>query len=137
LNQCMFIGNLTADPELRYAQNGTPVTQFSIAVNERTKDGKETTEFLDFVCWDKLAGTVAEYARKGRKVAVIAAYHLKRWETDDGQKRSKPEFRARNVEFLDKPREDQPQQQRQQPQAQAPRGQYQPVDDSELDDLPF
>jgi single-strand DNA-binding protein len=132
LNQCVFIGNLTGDPEMRYSTNGTPITQFSIAINERTRDGRETTEYLDFVCWEKLAETVGEYARKGRKVAVIAAYHLKRWEDNDtGQKRSRPEFRARNVEFLDKPPQDQQQQRQASPQ------QSRPIDDPELDNLPF
>lgn len=135
MNQCVFIGNLTGDPEMRYSTNGTPITQFSIAINERTKDGKETTEYINLVCWDKLAETVGEYARKGRKVAVICAYHEKRWEDDNGNRRSRPEFRARNVEFLDKPRteENGGGQRREQ---QAPR-QPQPVDDPELDELPF
>lgn len=125
MNQCIFIGNLTADPELRYSTNGTETATFSIAINERAKDGKEVTTYVDFVCWDKLAKTVTEYARKGRKVAVTSAFHLRRWEAEDGSKRSKAEFRARNVEFLDKPPQDQRGQQQQQ------------VDDTEIDDLTF
>ena len=132
MNECIFIGNLTGDPEMRYSTNGAPVTKFSIAINERSRDGGETTEYLDFVCWDKLAETVGEYARKGRKVAVVAKYHLRKWNTDDGSPRSRPEFRARNVEFLDKPPQDQQQSQRP-PQNRQP----QPIDDAELDNLPF
>lgn len=134
LNNCVFIGNLTADPELRYSTSGVPVATFSIAINEKVK-GEEVTEFLDFVCWDKLADTMAEYGRKGRKIGIIAAFHLRRWNADDGSKRSKAEFRARNVEFLDKPPENM--QPRQQAATAAPPRQSRPVDDTELDDLPF
>jgi len=135
LNNCIFIGNLTADPEMRYGQNGTPITKFSIAINERRGD-REETEFIDFVCWDKLAERVAEYARKGRKVGVIGSYHLERWEDDHGTKRIRPEFRARNVEFLDKP----PQQQEgtsRAPQSAPPAQRRSREEDDELDQLPF
>jgi single-strand DNA-binding protein len=134
LNNCVFIGNLTADPEMRYGQSGTAITKFSIAINERRGE-KEETEFLDFVCWDKLAERVAEYARKGRKIGVIASYHLERWEDDHGNKRIRPEFRARNVEFLDKP----PQQETtsRAPQSAPPAQRRSSAEDDELDQLPF
>lgn len=134
MNNCVFIGNLTADPEMRYGQNGTPITKFAIAINERRGE-REETEFIDFVCWDKLAERVAEYARKGRKVGVIASYHLERWEDDHGNKRSRPEFRARNVEFLDKPPQQQEQGTSRAPQTAPTR--RAPAEDDELDNLPF
>ena len=134
MNACFFIGNLTADPELRYTQpKGDAVTSFSVAVNERRGE-REETEFLDFQCWDKLAESVAEYGRKGRKVAVEAKYHTDRWE-ENGTKRSKVRFRARNVEFLDKPPESVKQQ------AGGARSAERPArsadEDAELDQLPF
>ena len=132
MNVCIFIGNLTADPELRYSGNGTPIAQFSIAVNEKRGD-KEETEYIDFVCWEKLAETVSEYARKGRKVCVQSSFHVERWnDQQDGTRRTKVRFRARNVEFLDKP----PQNQQARPPAQPSQQNQQEIDD-ELKDLPF
>jgi len=132
MNQHVGIGNLTADPEMRYTPQGSAVTQFSIAINEKRGD-KENVEFIDYVCWDKLAETVAEWARKGRKVCVTSSYHTERWETNDGQKRSRVRMRAHNVEFLDSPRRDD-EEPRQRPRPQE--ATYEPTPE-DLSDLPF
>lgn len=66
LNNVTFVGRLTADPELRNTQEGTPVVSCSIAV----QNTKEETVFISTVFWNKLAETLAEYCTKGRLISV-------------------------------------------------------------------
>lgn len=104
MNKCIFTGNLTRDPEMRYTNGGKAVTEFSIAVNEGSGDRK-TVEYIDFVCWERLAETVAEHCRKGRKVLVEAKLFSESWQDKHQQKRKTIKFRASGVEFLDGPRD--------------------------------
>ncbi len=74
LCKIMLIGNLGKDPEMKYTQQGTPVTNFSMAVTRsfKTADGqtKEETEWFRVNAWRKLAETCNEYLRKGSKVYI-------------------------------------------------------------------
>jgi len=75
LNRVQIIGNLGADPEMRYTPSGSAVTNFRVAVsrNRRGQDGNmvDETEWFRVVAWDsgnyKLAEICNEYLRKGRK----------------------------------------------------------------------
>ena len=64
INKVILIGNLGADPEMRYTQNGTPVATFSLATTERRKgqDGQvqEMTEWHRIVAWQRLAEICGE-----------------------------------------------------------------------------
>ena len=66
MNKVILIGRLTADPNLRYTQNGTPVTTFTLAVDKPfvDKDGKRGADFIDIVAWRKLAEVVAQNITK-------------------------------------------------------------------------
>lgn len=66
LNNVTFVGRLTADPELRNTQVGTPVVSCSIAV----QNTKEETVFISTVFWNKLAETLAKYCTKGSLISV-------------------------------------------------------------------
>ena len=107
MNSGVWIGNLTADPEMRYTENGKTVTSFSIAINNgRTSDGEERPPtYLDIVAWERLAETTAEHLRKGKKCAVQGAITVEKYEDKEGVKRTKWRIRATNVEFLS-PRDD-------------------------------
>jgi single-strand DNA-binding protein len=109
-NRVILAGNLTRDPELRYTPNGTAVAKFSIAVNRKYKE-KEETSFFDIVYFGKPAEIIAEYMKKGRPLLVEGRLQQQRWETDEGQKRSKIEVIGENFQFLggrgqDSPRSD-------------------------------
>jgi len=87
-----IVGNLTADPELRYTQSGLPVAGFSVAVNER-KFNRQTNEWEDgettFVrcsVWREMAEQVAGSLTKGTRVMVSGKVDLKEYETKDGAK---------------------------------------------------
>jgi single-strand DNA-binding protein len=70
----IIVGNLGGDPEMRYTPDGTPVTNFSVAVNRRwnNADGSPGEETLWFRCtaWRKTAEVVNQYLAKGRQVLV-------------------------------------------------------------------
>lgn len=104
MNKSIFTGNLTRDPEMRYTNGGKAVTEFSIAVNEGSGE-RRTVEYIDVVCWEKLAEVVAEHCRKGRKVLVEAKLFSESWTDKHQQKRKTIKFRASGVEFLDGPRD--------------------------------
>ncbi|MDF1536245.1 MAG: single-stranded DNA-binding protein [bacterium] len=102
-NRVILIGNLTRDPELRYTPNGSAVASFSLAVNRRYKvdnENREETGFFDIVFFGKRAETIAEYMKKGRPLLVEGRLQQRRWETDEGQKRSKVEVVGENFQFL-------------------------------------
>lgn len=99
MNAVFEIGHLGGDPELRYTSEGTAVTNFSLGVNEKF-NGNEKVHFFPVVCWKKLAEAVAEYQKKGSKVAVEGRLEQQRWEDQDGNKRSAIKIVASRVQFL-------------------------------------
>jgi len=107
-NKIILIGNLTRDPEVRYTPQGTSVCNFGIAVNRRYKQGdtlKEEVTFINVVVFGKQADTCGQYLNKGTTVLVDGRLQERRWETEDGQKRSKYEVVAQSVRFLSKKQE--------------------------------
>lgn len=106
LNMVFLMGNLTRDPELRYTPNGQAVANFTVATNRRWTDAdgqqKDAAEFTDIVVWGKIAETVTNYLKKGRRVHVIGRLQSRSWEAQDGSKRSKTEVVATDVTFLDR-----------------------------------
>ena len=75
MNQCVFIGNLTADPELRQTQNGKSVVKFTIAINNgKDADGNDRpADFVTCQAWNKTAQLVAQWCKKGKPIAVTGA----------------------------------------------------------------
>lgn len=104
INRVCVSGNLTRDPELRRTQTGMAVLGFGIAVNDRRKN-QQTGEwenypnFIDCTIFGTRAEKLATYLSKGTKVAVAGKLHYSSWERD-GQKRSKLEVVAEEIEFM-------------------------------------
>ena len=93
-NKVMLMGNLTRDPELKYLPSGMAVTNLGLAVNRTWTDResgekKEEVCFVDLEAWGRTAETMNEYLQKGRTVFIEGRLRQQRWETDDGQNRSK------------------------------------------------
>jgi len=102
-NKVILIGNLTRDPELRYTPQGTSVCSFGLAVNRKYRQGEEMKEevtFINIVVFGKQADTCGQYLSKGSGALIEGRLQERRWETEDGQKRSKHEVVAQNVRFL-------------------------------------
>jgi single-strand DNA-binding protein len=107
LNKVLLIGRLTRDPELRYTQGGTAVTEVGLAVNREftTSDGtrKKETCFVDVVLWARRAEVACQYLRKGSPLFVEGRLELDQWQGPDGAKRSRLRVVADNFQFLDRP----------------------------------
>ena len=98
----IMVGNLCADPELRYTAQGTPVCNLRLAVNEKVKSGddyKEEVLFIGVTVWGKQAEASAQYLNKGKQVLVEGKLQERSWESD-GQKHTKMEITAHQVKFL-------------------------------------
>lgn len=88
------VGNLTADPDLRFTPAGVAMAKFTVASTPRVLD-RTTGEyrdgdplFLTCTAWRELAEHAAESLRKGTRVIVHGRLRLSRWQTDEGDKRS-------------------------------------------------
>ena len=104
-NKVILMGNLTRNPELRYTPSGTPVASFGLAVSRRFKQGEELKEevcFVDIVVFGKQAEHCGQYLSKGNGAIIEGRLQQRRWETEDGQKRSKHEVVAQSVTFMPK-----------------------------------
>lgn len=108
LNKVFLIGNLTRDPELRYTPDGTPVTEINLAVTQRfvDRDGTRRDEpvFVRVTVWRKQAEACGEFLSKGASVFVEGRLHLDRWESKEGESRSRLRVVAQRVQFLTRPR---------------------------------
>jgi single-strand DNA-binding protein len=105
LNKVMLIGNLGADPEMKYTPSGVPVTTFRVAVSRswRTPEGenREETEWFRIVAWRKLAEVCNEYLRKGSKVYLEGSLKTRKWQDQQGQDHYTTEVQADQMMMLD------------------------------------
>lgn len=95
VNVLVITGRLTREPEMRYAQNGTAILTFSVAVNEsyldkQTNEWKERANFIDCVVFGEYATRLQPRVAKGTPVTIHGHIRWSQWELD-GQKRSKIE----------------------------------------------
>jgi single-strand DNA-binding protein len=104
VNQVILIGRLTRDPELKYTQGGTAVTETSLAINKQwtQEDGtkREEVTFVDVTIWARRAEVFCQYMTKGREVYIRGELKLDRWEAQDGSKRQKLKVVANDVQFI-------------------------------------
>ena len=104
INRVFVTGNLTRDPELRQAGTST-VLQLGIAVNDRkknpqTEQWEDVPNFFDVLVWGARGESLARFLHKGIKVAVSGRLHWNQWQTAEGEKRSKVEIVADDIEFM-------------------------------------
>lgn len=107
LNKVMLIGNLGADPEMRYTPAGRAMTTFRLAVNRTWKDPtsgeqQQDTQWVRVVAWAQLAEICGRYLSKGRQVYVEGRLQTRSWETPDGIRRYMTEVVAQDVILLDR-----------------------------------
>lgn len=104
INKVVVSGNLTRDPELRMAGT-TPVLQMGIAVNDRKKNNEtgqweDVPNFFDVVVWGARGESLSRFLTKGTKVVVSGRLRWNQWQNAEGEKRSKVEIVADDVEFM-------------------------------------
>lgn len=104
VNKAIIIGNLGADPEIRYTQSGTQVASFTVATTERWRgqDGQmqESTEWHRIVAWAKLAEICGEYLHKGSRVYIEGKIQTRKWQDQSGNDRYTTEIVAREMKML-------------------------------------
>jgi single-strand DNA-binding protein len=104
VNKVILLGNLGADPELRYTPSGRGVVNFNIATSRtwNNKDGEkqEETEWHRIVAWDKLAEICGEYLKKGSQVYIEGRLQTRSWEDKNGIKRYTTEAVAMDMRML-------------------------------------
>lgn len=109
LNVVALVGRLVADPELKYTPSGVAVCSLRLAVDRwgKSETGEKQTDFIDVVAWRHSAEFAANYLAKGRLVSVSGRLQQRSWVQQDGQKRSKIEVVAQDLQALDRPRDTQ------------------------------
>lgn len=89
VNKVLLVGNLGADPEIRYTGEGTPVTNFKLATNDfyRDKLGEsvKTVEWHKCTAWGRLAEVAAEYLTKGDKIFIEGKLKYSSFENSAGE----------------------------------------------------
>ena len=104
LNKVMLIGNLGADPEMRFTANGSAVSNFNIACSrtytDREGQRQEVTEWVRIVAWQRLAELAGQYLSKGRSVYVEGRLQTRQWEDREGNTRYTTEVVANDIQFL-------------------------------------
>ena len=114
LNKVMLIGNVGAEPEVRYVEQGVPIASLRLATTERgytLQNGTqvpERTEWHNIVVWRRLAETVEKYVHKGDKLYIEGQLRTRTWDDRNGVKRYTTEIWAENMEMLSSPRNNQP-----------------------------
>ena len=108
LYEMQFIGRLGADPEAKYTPEGRLVANFRVAVNRRWKNAQgetqEVTEWVEVAAWGNLAELCHQYLTKGRRVWVRGRPEARAWIGKDGEAHAALRVTAREVQFLDSPR---------------------------------
>ena len=99
MTKVFLIGNLTRDPELTETSGGVPVCRFGVAVNRGYGENR-ATDFYNVTAWRRLGEQVAQYTKKGNKIAVYGDLQIRQYEGNDGVRRTSVDVMAQDVEFL-------------------------------------
>ncbi|WP_316348496.1 single-stranded DNA-binding protein [Desulfuromonas acetoxidans] len=104
INKVILVGNLGADPELRYTPAGAAVVNFSLATSETYKDrdgNRQTkTEWHNIVAWRQLAEICGKYLHRGKQVYIEGSLQTRKWQDRDGNDRYTTEILANKMQKL-------------------------------------
>jgi single-strand DNA-binding protein len=105
VNKVILIGNLGADPDVRYTSGGTAVCNMRLATNESYRDANgetvEKTEWHSVVTWARLAEICGQYLKKGSTIYIEGSLQTRQWEDRDGNTRYTTEIKAQEMQMLD------------------------------------
>ena len=102
LNQVVFVGRLTKDPEIIESEDGKKRTRIIIAVNRGFKniDGVYETDFIPCTLWNAIAENTCEYCKKGDIIGVKGRIQTSNYENEEGEKIYTTEVIAEKITFL-------------------------------------
>lgn len=106
INKVILIGNIGADPEIRYMPSGAAVATLSLATTESWKDKQtgekqERTEWHRVVCFNRLGEIAGEYVKKGSRIYIEGRLQTRKWQDAQGQERYTTEIIANEMQLLD------------------------------------
>lgn len=102
MNSVTLIGNLTRNPELRYAKTGAAIGRFTLALNRPKKDGQDQgADFISIVTFGKLAENCCNYLTKGKKAAVQGRLQSGSYQDKEGRTIYTVDVIANSVNFLE------------------------------------
>jgi len=103
LNKVVIIGRLTKDPELKYTPSGTAIANYTLAVDDgidgATKEKK--VNFINCIAFKNTAENLANYQKKGSKIAVFGKIQVRNYENAEGKRVYVTEVVAHEIEYLD------------------------------------
>ena len=104
LNKAILIGNLGADPELKYTQSGQAVLRMRLATSEsyvnKAGERQQKTEWHTVIMWGKRGEALNNILSKGRSIAIEGRIQYRQWEDKEGNKRNSTEINATNLVLL-------------------------------------
>ena len=100
LNRALLVGRLTRDPELRRTGSGKAVTSFNLAVERNFKSDDQEADFINCVCWGKIAENTERYCSNGSMVSVDGRIQTRNYDNSQGQKVYVTEVIADSVQFI-------------------------------------
>ena len=105
VNKVILVGNLGADPEVKYMPNGNAVANATLATSESWKDkqsgeNKEKTEWHRVVFFRRLAEIAGEYLKKGSQVYIEGKLQTRKWQDKNGNDRYTTEIVANEMQML-------------------------------------
>lgn len=98
MNTISLTGNITRDIEVETLTNGTTIGKFTLAV--KRPYAKDTTDFLNCVCFNKVADLIKQYTQKGDKIGITGYIQRREYDAQDGTKKAVVDIVANDVEFL-------------------------------------
>lgn len=101
MRKMIVIGRLTTDPEMRQTASGSQVSNFRVASNYKDAKGTEQVEYTRCVAFDRQAGYIGQYAKKGDTVYVEGTYRDNKWKNEEGKEVVTPELRTDQFQLLD------------------------------------
>lgn len=102
INRVVLVGRMTKDPVLRKTGTGASVTSFTVACDRRIKtEGQPTADFINCVCWNKVADNTAQFTHKGSLVGVEGRIQTRSYDDQSGRRVYVTEVVADSVQFLE------------------------------------
>lgn len=102
INRVVLVGRMTKDPVLRKTGTGASVTSFTVACDRRIKtEGQPAADFINCVCWNKVADNTAQFTHKGSLVGVEGRIQTRSYDDQSGRRVYVTEVVADSVQFLE------------------------------------
>lgn len=109
-NLVILIGNVGADPEVRYAPSGEAIANLRLATTDTWRDKatgekKESTEWHRIAFFGRLAEVVQQYVKKGRSLYIEGRLQTRKWQDKEGRDQYTTEIRANELQLLGSPQQ--------------------------------